>query len=131
MSLLKSDSLNHTDFSLIQHLDCLFHIFCFTNIFFRQVSKSEGSSLAAQHECAHFESSAAEEFDVVQSVFHAAIRDVIRERVSEMSVMQPSERSFGEGKVRMRVMQQSERSFGKGQVRMFVMQKSQMSFGKG
>ena len=51
----------------------------------RQVSKSEGSSLAAQHECAFFESSAAEEYVVVQNVFHAAVRDVIRERVSHCS----------------------------------------------
>lgn len=51
---------------------------------YRQVSKSEGSSLAAQHECAFYETSAAEEFTIVQHVFHAAVRDIIRERVRQM-----------------------------------------------
>nr|CAG4649701.1 EOG090X0DZ9 [Scapholeberis mucronata] len=53
---------------------------------YRQVSKTEGSSLAHFYNATFFETSAAEEFSSVERVFHEAIREVIREQERYMPV---------------------------------------------
>ena len=52
----------------------------------RQVSKSEGLSLAHHYDAAFFETSAAEEFGSVERVFHEAIREVLREQERYMPI---------------------------------------------
>ncbi|XP_064620819.1 ras-like protein family member 12 [Lineus longissimus] len=44
---------------------------------YRQVSKSEGSRLATENDCLFYETTAAEEFEHVQSIFHDAVRMLI------------------------------------------------------
>lgn len=46
---------------------------------FRQVSKAEGSALAAHYDSAFFEATAAEEYSSVERIFHEIIREVLRE----------------------------------------------------
>lgn len=46
----------------------------------RQVSKAEGSALATHYDSAFFETSAAEEYECVERVFHEMIREVLREQ---------------------------------------------------
>lgn len=53
---------------------------------YRTVSKAEGSSLAHFYNAAFFETSAAEEFNSVERVFHEAIREVIREQERYMPI---------------------------------------------
>ena len=52
----------------------------------RQVSKSEGLSLAHHYDAAFFETSAAEEFAAVERVYHEAIREVLREQERYMPI---------------------------------------------
>jgi len=53
---------------------------------YRQVSKSEGLSLAHHYDAAFFETSAAEEFAAVERVYHEAIREVLREQERYMPI---------------------------------------------
>ncbi|XP_069481191.1 ras-like protein family member 12 [Ambystoma mexicanum] len=53
---------------------------------YRQVSKTEGLSLAAAHGCHFHEVSACQDFEAVQLVFHEAVRQVRREAERHLSV---------------------------------------------
>lgn len=53
---------------------------------FRQVTKAEGTSLAAKYGCSFREVSACLEFESVQQMFHEAVREVRRETQRHMAV---------------------------------------------
>lgn len=53
---------------------------------FRQVSKSDGLSLASKYGCLFYEVSACLDFDSVQRVFHEAAREVRRETERNLPV---------------------------------------------
>ena len=44
----------------------------------RTVSRSSGEELAAEYECQFYETSAAEDYESVEAVFHEIIRDIAR-----------------------------------------------------
>lgn len=61
----------------------LLTFFCYS---YRQVSKTEGSSLAHFYNATFFETSAAEEFSSVERVFHEAIRG--KQNRSRLSILE-------------------------------------------
>lgn len=55
---------------------------------YRQVSKEEGNSLAGEFDCLFYETTAAEEFEYVEDVFHGILHE-IRERADKQLNFQP------------------------------------------
>lgn len=51
---------------------------------YRQVSKAEGSALATEQECLFFETTAAEDFQCVDTVFHGIVQDIQREKERQL-----------------------------------------------
>ena len=47
---------------------------------FRVIAKSEGESIAAKFSCAFCETTAADDYEYVQQLFHRAVREVRKER---------------------------------------------------
>lgn len=56
---------------------------------YRQISKEEGASLAAEYECLFFETTAAEEFEYVEDIFHGLVHEIQRERGEKHIHFQP------------------------------------------
>ncbi|XP_071097487.1 ras-like protein family member 12 [Haliotis cracherodii] len=54
---------------------------------YRQISKAEGSGLAAEVDCSFFETTAAEEFEHVEGVFQRVLQDIHQEKYGH--VLQP------------------------------------------
>lgn len=59
----------------IWKINCIIHF-----SFDRQVSKAEGRTLANFHDAAFFETTAAEEYELVDRVFHEMVREILREQ---------------------------------------------------
>ncbi len=53
--------------------------------FFRVIAKSEGESIAAKFSCAFCETTAADDYEYVQQLFHRTVREVRKERERTMA----------------------------------------------
>ncbi|XP_013389909.1 ras-like protein family member 12 [Lingula anatina] len=51
---------------------------------YRQVSKAEGSALATEQECLFYETTAAEDYQCVETVFHGIVKEIQREKERQM-----------------------------------------------
>ncbi|KAK3097935.1 hypothetical protein FSP39_014669 [Pinctada imbricata] len=56
---------------------------------YRQISKSEGNNLATKYDSLFFETTAAEEFEFVEDVFHGVLHEIQRERSDKHMNFQP------------------------------------------
>ncbi|KAL5004577.1 hypothetical protein ScPMuIL_018033 [Solemya velum] len=56
---------------------------------YRQIHKDEGHTLAGEYDCLFFETTAAEEFEYVEDVFHGVVHEIQRERGERPPHLQP------------------------------------------
>lgn len=61
---------------------------------YRQISKEEGSALSTELDCLFFETTAAEEFEYVEDVFHGVLHEVQREKALNFQPLFISEEKF-------------------------------------
>lgn len=64
-------------------------VYQFQTCFYRQISKEEGAALATEFECLFFETTAAEEFEYVEDIFHGLVHEIQRERGEKHIHFQP------------------------------------------
>lgn len=62
-------------FGFISFLTCTF-----LPVFYRKVGKEEGNSVAAEYDCSFYETTAAEDYEYVEEVFHGVIQELQREK---------------------------------------------------
>ncbi|KAK3603110.1 hypothetical protein CHS0354_027894 [Potamilus streckersoni] len=56
---------------------------------YRQISKADGTGLASEYDASFFETTAAEDYEFVEEIFHAVVHEIQRHRGERQGIFQP------------------------------------------